>query len=129
MPPGILCAAASDGSSITWKAPGDDWYTGAADHYEIATSKGPICPPNFDSALPLPDAPDPSASGALETYTVPTGALDHVAVRALDDAGNLGPVHDFDLAGSGAPARAAGAAGAGAAPEPPPTTQAAGPVA
>ncbi len=114
-PPGILrdAAAASDGSSISWTATGDDWYTGTADHYEIATSEGPICPQNFDSAKPLPDAPDPSAAGAPETYAVPTGALDHVAIRAVDDAGNLGPVHDFGLAGSGGACPGGGGGGGG----------------
>jgi hypothetical protein len=100
-PPGILrdASVSADGSTLEWKAPGDDWYTGAADHYEIATSSGPICPDNFDSAQPLSDAPSPSVAGDPETYTVPSDALGHVAVRAVDDAGNLGPVLDFDRAG------------------------------
>jgi hypothetical protein len=42
-PPGILrdAGVTSDGSSLTWTAPGDDWYTGTAQRYEVATSEGP----------------------------------------------------------------------------------------
>jgi hypothetical protein len=100
-PPGILrdASVSADGSTLEWKAPGDDWYAGTADHYEIATSAGLICPDNFDSAQPLSDAPAPSVAGDPETSTLPSDALGHVAVRAVDDAGNLGPVLDFDRSG------------------------------
>ena len=99
-PPGILrdASVSADGSTLEWKAPGDDWYAGTADHYEIATSSGPICPNNFNSAQPLSDPPAPSVAGDPETYTPPADALGHVAVRAVDEAGNLGPVLDFDRA-------------------------------
>jgi hypothetical protein len=101
-PPGILRDASLSGGTLKWSAPGDDWYDGTADRYDIVTSQQPVCPGNFASATPLPGAPDPSEAGASETYTVPSGAQAHVGIRAVDDAGNLGPVHDFDVAGSGA---------------------------
>jgi hypothetical protein len=42
------------------------------------------------------------ASGGNRRRAAATGAQAHVGIRAVDDAGNLGPVHDFDLAGTGA---------------------------
>src|SRR5205823_2388740 len=54
-PPGVLGdpSVSADGTELRWTAPGDDWYTGAADHYEVVTSDSPITPENFDQAAPL----------------------------------------------------------------------------
>jgi hypothetical protein len=120
-PPGILrdASASADGSTLEWTAPGDDWYTGTADHYEIVTSSGPVCPDNFDSSQPLTDAPAPGEAGNSESYAVPSDALGHVAVRAVDEAGNLGPVLDFDRAsgstGTACPSGGSGGGGGGGA--------------
>jgi hypothetical protein len=100
-PPGILRdpMVSADGGALNWTAPGDDWYTGTADHYDVVTSAGAICPQNFDSSQPLGGDPSPAESGSSESYTVPADARGHVAIRAVDEAGNLGPVHDFDRSG------------------------------
>ena len=112
-PPGILRDASVDATTLHWTAPGDDWYAGTADHYEVATSQGPVCPNNFDTASPLAGAPTPGEAGASESYAVPTGAQAHVGIRAIDEAGNIGPVHDFDVAGTGATCSGPGAGNGG----------------
>ncbi len=40
-------------------APGDDWYDGTPDHYDIATSPDAITPESFDSATPPAVRPPP----------------------------------------------------------------------
>ena len=114
-PPGILRdpSVSGDGTALRWTAPGDDWYTGAADHYEIVTSDSPITPVTFDQATPLAGPPPPAEAGTNQTFAVPAGARRHVAIRAVDDAGNLGAVHDFDL-GSGGGSGGGGSGGGGA---------------
>ncbi len=116
-PPGILRGptVSASGTQLSWEAPGDDWYSGTADHYEIVTSNDPITPDNFDQADPLTGAPVPAAAGTQQILAVPAGAKRHVAIRAVDDAGNLGPVHDFDLGttGDGGGGGAGGGGGTG----------------
>ena len=113
-PPGILRGASvsADGSELDFTAPGDDWYAGTADHYAAVTSAHPITPENFGAATPLEGAPAPGTAGSGESLTVPAGAERHVAIRAVDEAGNLGPVHDFDL-GPGSGGEPGGPAGGG----------------
>ena len=102
-PPGILGDAgiSSDGAELDWSAPGDDWYAGTADQYEVVTSQAPITPENFAQATPLAGAPAPGPAGSAQSLEVPAGAQRHVAIRAVDDVGNLGPVQDFDLGQGG----------------------------
>jgi Ca2+-binding RTX toxin-like protein len=105
-PPGILRDAqvSGDGSQITFKAPGDDWYGGTADHYEAVTSGSPITPQNFDSKDQLDSEPTPGAAGDSQTYDVPVNAKRFVAIRAVDESGNLGPIKVLDRGTSGLPA-------------------------
>ncbi len=103
-PPGILrdASVSDDGSELDFTAPGDDWYAGTADHYEVVTSQAPIRSGNFARATPLEGAPAPAEAGSAQAFTIAHGAPRHIAIRAVDEAGNLGPVHDFDLGpGSG----------------------------
>jgi hypothetical protein len=85
---------------LTFKAPGDDGGCGTADHYEIVTSASPIDAANFDSATPLADPPAPQSAGSTETYTLPAHQR-YVAVRAVDEAGNVGPTAQTDTAAGG----------------------------
>jgi hypothetical protein len=87
--------------SISFKAPGDDLLCGKADHYQIATSANPIDETNFGDAAPLGGKPDPKAPGADQTYTPPADARRYVAIRAVDDQGNVGRVADVDFLGGG----------------------------
>jgi hypothetical protein len=75
---------------VTFTAPGDDLLCGTADHYDIATSSEPIDGDNFDQAERLADAPQPEAAGSQQSYELPAGARGVVAIRAVDDQGNVG---------------------------------------
>jgi hypothetical protein len=83
-------------ASITWKAPGDDLLCGTADRYEVVTSNDPIDAADFGSAEPLADPPDPAAPGSLQSYELPPSAKRYVAVRAVDEQGNVGRARLFD---------------------------------
>jgi hypothetical protein len=63
---------------------------GAASSYEIVTSASPITPQSFASATPLSGAPTPAAAGAKQSYTLPRGSQAYVAIRAIDEQGNIG---------------------------------------
>jgi hypothetical protein len=63
---------------------------GTASKYEVVTSDKPITAANFGSAQPLAGAPKPGAAGNEESMSLPAGAKRYVAVRAVDDQGNIG---------------------------------------
>ncbi|MFN0152308.1 MAG: CehA/McbA family metallohydrolase [bacterium] len=83
---------------LTWTAPGDDGMTGTASAYEFKVALSSINAGNFDTATDLEfwiNAPLPQAAGTAETLVV--FGLDpaftwHFAVKAVDDAANLGAV-------------------------------------
>jgi hypothetical protein len=78
---------------LTFRAPGDDWNTGTATRYEVLASSRPITQANARRARRIGVAQKPHAASVVEFLVVkrPEGAR-HFAVRAVDDAGNLGPL-------------------------------------
>jgi hypothetical protein len=64
------------------------------------TSSSPIDPPGFAAATQVPVAVTPVAAVAGESITLPEHER-HVAVRAVDDAGNVGGPARLDT-GAGA---------------------------
>jgi len=62
----------------------------------VVTSGDPITPDNFDQTSPVSGAPAPASTGTAQFVTVPSDAQRYVGIRAVDAAGNLGPVQDFD---------------------------------
>ncbi len=106
-PPGILRTLVGDpdAHSLTFTAPGDDWYAGQADHYRIVHSGGTL------------DLPATVAAGASETLVIPP-AIDSGTVQAVDERGNLGKPASFDVSGLPTPTPTAtpGAAVCGPAP-------------
>ena len=96
MAPGRPYAGHTRTASIAWKAPGDDLLCGTADHYEVVTSNDPIDAADFGSAEPLAGPPDPAAPGSLQSYELPPSAKRYIAVRAVDEQGNVGRAQLFD---------------------------------
>jgi hypothetical protein len=84
-------------SKISFVAPGDDLLCGTADHYEIATSDTPIDEGSFDQADALSGAPTPKQAGTTQSYSPPAGAKRYVAIRAVDEQGNVGRVLNVDF--------------------------------
>jgi hypothetical protein len=96
-PPSTPTDLSVSGDKLTFKAPGDDGQCGTADHYEIVTSDSPIDPTNFATATPLADPPAPQSAGSQQTYSLPSHQR-YVAIRATDEAGNVGWSAQFDTA-------------------------------
>ena len=69
---------------------------GAAEVYEVRTSDSPIDEQSFASAEALTGAPDPAAPGTTQSYAIPAAAKRYVAIRAVDDQGNVGRVAVVD---------------------------------
>jgi hypothetical protein len=88
--PGVPLGMSLSKGVLSWTAPGGDLMCGAASSYEIVTSASPITPQSFASATPLSGAPTPAAAGAKQSYTLPRGSQAYVAIRAIDEQGNIG---------------------------------------
>jgi hypothetical protein len=61
----------------------------------VVTSKDPITPANFKDAAAVPGATGPLAPGSDESISLPAHER-YLAVRAVDDAGNIGPTSIID---------------------------------
>ena len=85
-PPGILRAPALDVATrtLTFTAPGDDWYAGQVTKYRISTRTASI------------EIAATQAAGQTQSLVIPAG-IDRATVQAVDDAGNLGRALDVDL--------------------------------
>lgn len=101
--PGRPMDAAVASGKLTWKAPGDDLLCGKADHYEVATSDSEIGPSSFAGADAVTGAPDPADPGSPRDFALPAGVKRYVALRAVDDQGNVGRPAVVDR-GAGSPA-------------------------
>ena len=88
--------AAPDGrAQLTWLAPGDDGSTGKATKYEVYRHTSVFSEATLGAVTPVSGAPAPQAAGALQTMTVTAlhGETTYFwAVRAIDEAGNVGPL-------------------------------------
>ncbi|HYC00153.1 MAG TPA: S8 family serine peptidase [Candidatus Limnocylindrales bacterium] len=77
---------------LAWTAPGDDGRCGTAASYELLASDAPITYANASAATPI-SLPAPQDSGSEESTTfAPMPEERFYAVRAVDEAGNRGPL-------------------------------------
>jgi hypothetical protein len=90
--PGRPTNARVSGGSLTFEAPGDDVLCGTADRYRVVTSDRPITGANFSAQQSLAGAPDPAEPGTQQSFPLPAGAKRFVAIRAVDEQYNVGPV-------------------------------------
>ncbi len=88
--PGAPYEASVSGGKISFKAPGDDLMCGNARRYQAVSSDKPISAASFTAARRLTGLPKPGAPGAKQTYSPPASAGQYVAIRAVDDQGNVG---------------------------------------
>jgi hypothetical protein len=88
--PGVPLQAGVEGSTLHWTAPGGDLMCGRASSYQIVTSKRPITAQSFAAATPLSGAPEPQEAGSPQSFALPAGAKGYVAIRAIDEQGNIG---------------------------------------
>jgi Ca2+-binding RTX toxin-like protein len=85
-----------DQNGFEFTAPGDDLMCGTADSYEIRTSANPITESNFADSSQLNGAPDPAEPGTEQSYAFQGEVLRYVAIRAVDEQGNVGRVASVD---------------------------------
>jgi subtilisin family serine protease len=98
-PSAILDLAADSigaaGVRLAWHAPGDDGGVGQAASYELRRATFALDEGNFASGDAITGVPAPAPSGTLQQHRV-AGLAQNVtywfAIRARDDAGNLGPI-------------------------------------
>ena len=99
-PPGAPAAlavthVAATGVLLSWTASGDDGAVGRASAYELRVSGEPLRDETFDDATPARWLPLPSPSGTPESYLLSflgPGQSVYVALRAVDNAGNMSPL-------------------------------------
>ena len=100
IPPGQVTDLAtgevgSNTVALTWTATGDDSTSGRASRYDVRWSLAPLTPDNFSAATPVASPPDPSPAGTREAFTatgLPFSSTVYLALRALDEFDNAGPV-------------------------------------
>ncbi|MBM3285938.1 MAG: T9SS type A sorting domain-containing protein [Candidatus Eisenbacteria bacterium] len=90
-------AIAPDRVLLTWLSPSDAGAPGGADHYDIRRARSPVTPESWESATPV--LPVVSCRGAGSPESLRVADLEpettyHFALRAIDDAGNLGPLSE-----------------------------------
>ncbi|HEY2901009.1 MAG TPA: discoidin domain-containing protein [Polyangia bacterium] len=89
-------ASATDGQAqLTWVAPGDDGFTGTAARYQVYRHTQPFTDAQLGAVTNVSNPPAPLTAGMLQTMTV-TGLHGETtyywAIRAIDAAGNIGPL-------------------------------------
>ena len=89
----LLATQSAGGDTLNFTSPGDDWNFGTATSYQVRRSNAPITQGNFAAATPVDVSQKPKVAGSAESLAVshPAGTV-YYAVRAVDKAGNIGPV-------------------------------------
>ncbi len=105
-PPNAAAELAVQGNTLSFQAPGDDYGCGRATKLQVATADQPIDSANFDEATRIAAGPARSGAAAKESLQLPAHKR-YVAVRAIDDAGNVGPAADVDTGTGGTGGRGA----------------------
>jgi hypothetical protein len=78
---------------LTFTAVGDNWKCGTAASYQLFTSTSPITQGNVGSATRIAVTQAPHAAGTTETITIRKQLnRGFLAIRAVDAAGNIGPL-------------------------------------
>ncbi|HXV76629.1 MAG TPA: S8 family serine peptidase, partial [Candidatus Polarisedimenticolaceae bacterium] len=98
--PGAVRQLTSVGSTsnaieLSWIATGDDGDDGTATTYELRFAPWPIDESNFALASRAWQTPRPAPSGSAESFELTglaSGSDYHVALRAVDEWGNRGPL-------------------------------------
>ncbi|MGI8557351.1 MAG: hypothetical protein ACR2ND_03410 [Solirubrobacteraceae bacterium] len=104
--PGAPYDLSLSGGTLSFTAPGGDLLCGRATRYEVVQSDQQILPQTFASGQAISGVPSPAPAGTRQSLTLPVTPLGYVAIRAIDQAGNIGPpavITTNTGAGGGAP--------------------------
>lgn len=110
-PPGAvgdLAAGIPTLSSVVlrWTAPGNDGASGTAASYALRYATTPITAGSWAAATPASGLPAPKATGGSESYTLTglaAGTTYHLALQAVDAAGNRGALSNVVTVATPAP--------------------------
>ena len=95
------------GCTLTWTAPGDDGPIGQATSYEFRRHSAPITAGTWAAAVPITGAPAPAVAGTAQAATVTgltAGTTYYFAMRATDEAGNVGGISNSPQLTTASPA-------------------------
>lgn len=90
IPPGVPASLTLSHRVVSFTAPGGDGECGRATSYQVVTSPNPITAANFARARPLSGPPAPATAGTVQRLTLTARSKRYVAIRAVDEQGNLG---------------------------------------
>lgn len=90
VPPGRPADPTFAGETLAFTAPGDDLLCGRPLRYEVRTDSRPITPASFAEARSLEFEGQVGAPGQRVTLRLASQPLRYLAVRAVDDQGNVG---------------------------------------
>jgi len=89
----LVVTHTANGDQLQFTAVGDDWKSGTAASYQVFAAAAPITQGNVASATAIAVTATPKPSGSRESILVTAIAgLSFYAVRAIDKAGNIGPL-------------------------------------
>ncbi|MFI5351459.1 MAG: hypothetical protein ACHQZS_00720 [Candidatus Binatales bacterium] len=89
----LVVTHTANGDQLQFTAVGDDWKSGTAASYQVFAAAAPITQGNVASATTIAVTATPQPSGSKESILVtPIAGLSFYAVRAIDKAGNIGPL-------------------------------------
>jgi hypothetical protein len=91
-PPGAPGGLTVRGGTVTFTAPGGDGPCGRAARYECFTSQRRLAAVVSQHARQLSGLPAPVDAGAAQSFALPAHHQRYVGVRAVDAAGNIGPL-------------------------------------
>jgi hypothetical protein len=94
--PGTPTGLAAARGALSFVSPGDDLMCGTVQRYDVRRSDAPITAANFAGAEAIP-APAVKGPGQVASVALPSPGKRYVAVRAVDGAGNAGPVATIRL--------------------------------
>lgn len=90
----LKAAAAANGVTLTWTAPGDDGDQGTADRYDLRYSTVPITQENWNDwtyMIAAQNEPLPAVAGTIQSMTIDSlnpSTTYYFAMKAGDEAGN-----------------------------------------
>jgi hypothetical protein len=89
----LVVTAQGSNDVLSFTAVGNDWKCGSAASYQLFTSASPIVQGNVGQATRITVKQSPHASGTKETITIAAAQnKGFLALRAVDAAGNIGPL-------------------------------------
>jgi hypothetical protein len=92
VPPGAPLSLRVSGNQLSFASPGNDLMCGTPARYTIVSASAPFTADQLPSLRHLSGVPAPAAAGRTVHMTLPADVGSCLGVRAIDPAGNLGPV-------------------------------------